>query len=57
MNQITKILKHSVRTIQNYLKEEKLINEMKNIVGNLTSENYKVLKEKIEKILKNSLSI
>ncbi|ALF22269.1 ankyrin repeat domain-containing protein [Fusobacterium animalis] len=33
-----------------YLKEEELINEMKNIVGSLTSENYEISKEKIEKI-------
>ena len=33
-----------------YLKEEELINEMKNIVGSSTSENYEISKEKIEKI-------
>ena len=46
---IIKIIENQERS-EEYLKEEKLINEMKNIVGNLTSENYKVLKEKIEKI-------
>lgn len=46
---VIKIIENQERS-EEYLKEEKLINEMKNIVGNLTSENYKVLKEKIEKI-------
>lgn len=46
---VIKIIENQERS-EEYLKEEKLINEMKNILGNLTSENYKVLKEKIEKI-------
>ena len=39
-----------------YLKEEELINEMKNVVGNLNSKNYQVSKEKIEKIYKKDTS-
>ena len=46
---VIKIIENQEKS-EEYLKEEKLINEMKNIVGNLTSENYEVLKEKIEKI-------
>lgn len=41
---------------EEYLKEKELIDEMKNIVGNLTSENYKLSKEKIEKIYKKDTS-
>lgn len=46
---VIKIIENQEKS-EEYLKEEKLINEMKNIIGNLTSENYEVLKEKIEKI-------
>lgn len=46
---VIKIIENQEKS-EKYLKEEKLINEMKNIVENLTSENYEVLKEKIEKI-------
>ena len=51
-----------IKTIENkekseeYLKEEELINEMKNVVGNLNSENYEESKEKIEKIYKKDTS-
>ena len=41
---------------EEYLKEEELINEMKNVVGNLNSKNYQVSKEKIEKIYKKDTS-
>lgn len=51
-----------IKTIENkekseeYLKEEELINEMKNVVGNLNSKNYEESKEKIEKIYKKDTS-
>ena len=51
-----------IKTIENkekseeYLKEEELINEMKNVVDNLNSKNYQVSKEKIEKIYKKDTS-
>jgi len=41
---------------EEYLKEEELINEMKNVVGNLNSKNYEISKEKIEKIYKKDTS-
>ena len=41
---------------EEYLKEEELINEMKNVVDNLNSKNYEISKEKIEKIYKKDTS-
>lgn len=52
---VIKIIENQEKS-EEYLKEKELIDEMKNVVGNLTSENYKALKEKIEKIYKKDTS-
>ena len=52
---VINIIKNQEKS-EEYLKEKELINEIKNIVDNLTSENYEVSKEKIEKIYKKDTS-
>ena len=55
INTLIKIIENKEKS-EEYLKEKELIIEMKNVIDNLTSENYKVSKEKIEKIYKKDTS-
>ena len=55
INTLIKIIENKEKS-EEYLKEKELIIEMKNIVDNLTSENYEESKEKIEKIYKKDTS-
>ena len=55
INTLIKIIENKEKS-EEYLKEKELIIEMKNVIDNLTSENYKESKEKIEKIYKKDTS-
>ena len=55
INTLIKIIENREKS-EEYLKEKELIIEMKNVIDNLTSENYKESKEKIEKIYKKDTS-
>ena len=55
INTLIKIIENKEKS-EEYLKEKELIIEMKNVVDNLTSENYEESKEKIEKIYKKDTS-
>lgn len=55
INTLIKIIENKEKS-EEYLKEKELINEMKNVVGNLNSKNYEISKEKIEKIYKKDTS-
>ena len=55
INTLIKIIENQEKS-KEYLKEKELIDEMKSVVDNLTSENYEESKEKIEKIYKKDTS-
>ena len=56
INTLIKIIENQEKS-KEYLKEKELIDEMKSVVDNLTSENYEESKEKIEKIYKKILQV